>query len=481
MSQPCKENFSSLLCTTLDTFGYSHDIKNARVYTMEKLAESLSKQATSKLRLITNSDIRLTSYIVGSRSEGVTNMFQSDFDVMSVLNEFVCVDTPCEERNLCVFKPEYKNSPPGYVRLIAKFTEFNDLTPGIYISEQNEMYFSSVSLTKLLLNTHILRDNILPTHPLIQNVVRSSVGPSINKTFDLSFAGWNSKPENDSVFAIYMYTSNISKRWSSGAGRNGWPSQELVNEITSIEGFLVPVGEKESENELLEWRISYVTTEKKLLCSLNSTQNKLYALLKMISKEVIKPNQSGISSYMMKNIVLWMADRNSSSLFVPSLMVDRIMQSLNFLKVCLLNNHLPNYLIPERNLLAGRITSKTKEPLIDSITALLEEGKGIFSRIPKIAKCFTIMLNFRESALAYGKWRDQVEKKILELVVFEMDNDCDSPLHDVVDESTSRPQYHGILLQLIILIFPDLFSQYLQNSRTNITETVVQRFKMIFE
>ncbi|KAH3808871.1 hypothetical protein DPMN_137230 [Dreissena polymorpha] len=94
---------------------------------------------------------------------------------------------------------------------------------------------------------------------------------------------------------------SILQRWAQRSRH--WPPPDVVQKVVSSESFLTPVGFKGSEYEHLEWRICFNIGETELVHNLNGTQAKVYVILKMVVKEVLKPNNKEITSYVLKNII----------------------------------------------------------------------------------------------------------------------------------------------------------------------------------
>lgn len=57
-----------------------------------------------------------------------------------------------------------------------------------------------------------------------------------------------------------------------------------------------------------------------------------------------------VTSFMMKNIVFWLAEKNPQSQFRPKPLMFWIRKALEELKAAAIQGHLPYYMIPERNL-----------------------------------------------------------------------------------------------------------------------------------
>ncbi|KAH3739673.1 hypothetical protein DPMN_046328 [Dreissena polymorpha] len=112
----------------------------------------------------------------------------------------------------------------------------------------------------------------------------------------------------DTVFAISIQCRNILQRWAKRARR--WPSPEIVKTVVSIGSLVTHVGFKGSENKNVEWRVCFNTGEAYLMNCLNNTQINSYVLLKLIVKNVLNPISKELTSYIVKNILLWLAETN---------------------------------------------------------------------------------------------------------------------------------------------------------------------------
>lgn len=96
-----------------------------------------------------------------------------------------------------------------------------------------------------------------------------------------------SLPELYSDFAMCLKMKKwpkIARRWVYRHRRGQWPSDTLINKITSDGCLLVPIGPKYEENTELFWRISFSLAEKQLFYFFNYTQLLCYGLLKLTLK-----------------------------------------------------------------------------------------------------------------------------------------------------------------------------------------------------
>ena len=100
---------------------------------------------------------------------------------------------------------------------------------------------------------------------------------------------------------------------------------------THMNGNLVPTGMDDSETEHLEWRYCFNEIESLIVGSLNDTQVKLYKLLNIINNDILKHHCYSVSSFILKNIVLWLAETYNQQLFRPETLFTWMMRSLRLL------------------------------------------------------------------------------------------------------------------------------------------------------
>ena len=96
---------------------------------------------------------------------------------------------------------------------------------------------------------------------------------------------------------------------------------------THMNGNLVPTGMDDSETEHLEWRYCFNEIESLIVGSLNDTQVKLYKLLNIINNDILKHHGYYVSSFILKNIVLWLAETYNQQLFRPETLFTWMMRS----------------------------------------------------------------------------------------------------------------------------------------------------------
>ncbi|KAH3806766.1 hypothetical protein DPMN_135092 [Dreissena polymorpha] len=89
-----------------------------------------------------------------------------------------------------------------------------------------------------------------------------------------------------------------------------WPPPEVVEKVVAMGAFVSPIGYKWSAYNHMEWRICFKTAETELGNNLKDTQVKIYVILKMIVNDILKPQTKEITSYVLKNIVLWLSENH---------------------------------------------------------------------------------------------------------------------------------------------------------------------------
>ncbi|XP_045186400.2 uncharacterized protein LOC123544391 [Mercenaria mercenaria] len=360
----------------------------------------------------------------GSFAEGLY-LSGSDQDFMFVVKDAVCLDQGSESEHFIVLETDYTNTPPGYTKaLYTNIPGTNQhqvstiLSFGIcgYKSVANYPYVSSAKFRSSCYGIHTMRP--MSTKNGIESNIRTTNGPAITNTVQIG----NSCFERDTVYSVYFYGSDILLKWANRRRLYNWPSVEIVKEISEMEGYIVPVGDKQSENQNLEWRICYTAAEKELVSSLSDIQIKLYVLLKLVAKSVLNPVCKALTSYVVKNVVFWIVEGTHPEQLSPDNLVSLLLKSLHFIKCCLEENHFPNYMIPERNLLRGAVVGKEKQNVINFLSDCLREGGTVMLSVPKLYKCVSYRVTNPENSVFYEKWRDEVENQRNVIMLQQLDH-----------------------------------------------------------
>ena len=119
--------------------------------------------------------------------------------------------------------------------------------------------------------------------------------------------------------------------------------------------------------------------------SLNETQIKLYVVLKELFKSEFEPKHPDIiTSYVLKNVVFWLCEKNPPELFRLVHLLQRLYEALKYIHDSVVHGAIPNYFIPERNLLDGLIIPETHKEISSTLSTLIAEGDNVVFRIKNI-------------------------------------------------------------------------------------------------
>lgn len=367
------EKFSCVVSEALDCLGYSHEQILRRVCSAEITNQKLGIFFQKQLNV--NVDVCLA----GSRGEGVP--FKSDTDVVLIFRGAVCVEEGTVEDGLYVFQLEMSDTLPGYTRLSVRHTNFNSDHFSILISlakhekivgDNNVDYLSSLKYQNTLRRISLSLFRI----EYVSYSQKESNGPAISFTTHVKFPFFNTSMsmDIDMIHAFPAHVPGILNFWRSRRRFFDWPSPDLIDDVATSEAVCVPVSLTGSRDSDLQWSFGFPQGDKKLILSLNISQIKLYILLKVIFTDIVSKKDFGLTSYMIKNIVCWTCEGMATSRFTPQYLLDRLKNTLFFLKQCLEDNMLPCYLLPTRNLIIGKIEGFMRTTAIQKVSKLLHSN-----------------------------------------------------------------------------------------------------------
>ncbi|KAH3812154.1 hypothetical protein DPMN_140577 [Dreissena polymorpha] len=339
----------------------------------------------------------MTFITVGSKGEGLTSFYENDEDILYVSNDIICLEDGVTvstfHMKITVFRSFSRICYPGHCRLLLErmgsYYKFFDVVREALCDDGHgrELLSSGLFINKLLM-----------IRPKFNNaVLHDRAGPSLPASLD--------KMHVDKVFALRYFCPRIMARWA--ARPRHWPPTDVVQKVVSLGAYLTPVGFKGSEYQHVEWRVCFNTGEIELVCNLNATQVNLYVLLKMVKNDVLKPRRKEVTSFTMKNIVLWIAERTPQTMFHERSLIHWLHEGLNALRVAILSKELPYFMIPERNLMeACGLEYEQQKTWISTITEMMNEGPRMILRLPKIRQS---LIAHPEPFRWYSKMRIELE------------------------------------------------------------------------
>ncbi|OWF50902.1 uncharacterized protein LOC110449880 [Mizuhopecten yessoensis] len=309
--------------------------------------------------LSNDEDRNMHEFKAGSRSEGV-DMVDSDNDILFT------------DRLVTVLYPDQyvpQNSSP---RTILFMKEAHDCRPG----------FVSLKIGQLgkrgrpaLLDAIIQKGD---TYFVSSDIYREQCSNLLTKKGIKSFPNGPSNTVNmltgtDSVICFPCNSwPKVANEWLTRTRLYGWPSEKLINSIGQSGCHIVPVGDKcSSHDTLLQWRVSFVAAERRLVHSLSHIQFKVYVLLKYFLKQIKGTLKDTVGdddilcSYFMK-ILIFVAVENTSQ---------RFWQERNFF-LCfwfcfnilidwVLEGYCPNYFIPAHNMFQRKVHGQHQRKLLE--------------------------------------------------------------------------------------------------------------------
>ncbi|XP_045170248.2 uncharacterized protein LOC123532749 [Mercenaria mercenaria] len=412
----------------LDRLGYSYNMIKYR----QRMFADADRYCNSRYH------IRVTT---GGKGEGTTLYYESDVDYMFVARDVICADHPrefCHQRNTTLIQTDQLDTAPGYTTL--KLSKLNgkcykpSIKSALLFSDTNAKYVSSDRFT-LAVKQFVRRWRIRSG---ITSHVRH--GPSNPSSFRHLMV--------DNIRCFKCVCPDILKRWVLRHRPHGWPSPKDVQTISRLDGHVAPVGMKESTNAYMEWRICYTLAELYLMKHLNETQLKVYIILKKVSKSAFQPICKDITSYLMKNVFFWVCEIKGVEKFVPHALTERIIDCLKYLNQCLNENYLPSYMIPDRNLFAGKLDMHQRKQVSDLLVTFLDGGK-MFLICDKLRNGMVIMYKNPEILREFGERRDNLEILVLiKTLIISMFYRPGKSLKDVEKAASHNEQYRIVNRQI---------------------------------
>ena len=388
-----KQELSYIVSTVLERLGYGNEQRLKR------------KELYKQIDTMRYGDIRsmLTFITVGSKGEGLTNVFEKDRDILVIecsgvcVDEFYNTDSPTlDGKN--VFTLKMDNSSPGHGLLFpTKSSGRIAKLLGDALTDLNgETALSSEMFSKAV-------------YDFVKKSVYLGNGTQIQPRSGCATRIENGKLCEDHVYALECYCPTIIDAWASRKRPYDWPPREVIEEITHSPGYVVATGCAESVYTQHEWRLCFNIGEQKLVDCLNDIQIKLYVLLKLVLAEIIEPLVDELTSFMMKNIVFWLAERNPQSLFTPDSLIQWLFNALKMLQKCLKNNMLPYYMIPYRNLFAGKMNQEQREFMFGKVVSIIQEGPKFLLQSKRLHKCMLMSIVYPEILKELSSCRNEVE------------------------------------------------------------------------
>ncbi|XP_045171977.2 uncharacterized protein LOC123534011 [Mercenaria mercenaria] len=317
----------------------------------------LLKESTYKIKKILTG-VNHSTYYFGSQVEGSTTPgLKSDLDILLSRDDMNVI------QDWSMWQPGVKNllmvndetTSPGYCLLqLLKADEPSPCTCNYHRTHED-----------------LLADGRGRT--LMKNIVKPKNGSVVNGPAT-TYPGKNNSSAFDKVVACQCKSwPKEAQLWLSQQGIGGWPTDEVRRYCETTGCFVVPVGSKQGRNKQLEWRISTSRAERCLMFSLNITQIRCYILMKMILKTFISPQcEAAISSFMCKTVLFHCIHTTHLNQWQEHNLLACLKYCLLSLQDCVRQLNCPHFIIPENNLMAGRISYPVQQQLLAILKSIIQ-------------------------------------------------------------------------------------------------------------
>ena len=294
----------------------------------------------------------------GSKTEGL-NLPGSDFDVMHVHKDIHVYEFDDILSNYHDLRTQFNlvldfdKAMPGFTLL--RVYDVREWSKELIDINDNETFISNKSW-KRFMNTN-------------NNVINGPCFSDLLGTIDLAFC------------LRYPKWPSVGRQWIDRPRLCGWPPESLINNIVQRGVLLVPIGSKSDSHKdnPFEWRISFSVPEKMLIYSWTHSQIICYALLKILLKEVIKKNENVdklFCSYFLKTVIFWLSEELEENVWTPNNLINCFMLCLKRLIYWITCRYLPNYFIPQHNMIDRRIPGQSRDELLSLFHSLYDMGWG---------------------------------------------------------------------------------------------------------
>ncbi|OWF44156.1 uncharacterized protein LOC110458757 [Mizuhopecten yessoensis] len=325
-------------------------------------------------RFTENAPCECEPFTTGSLSEGI-RFKGSDVDTMYI-DKYAIVMCPdkdisseIDRTNKSVLMMREAGGRPGYVHL-ELLQRGQKIHPRLWKSlvPVGDVFFVSSEIYRQEFSCTMNQPNMEIHGPAI-----TIKGSEVTNFIDL---------DKVSSFPCYNWPSEANE-WV-GRPRN-WPDKALRDQIINGGCQLVPVGDKTSADPFLQWRISFVSAERKLIHSLTHVQFLVYGLLKYFLKQISGTLEQMLgaadilSSYIMKTIVFYAVESTTESFWQEKHTFLCFMFCLKILVIWVKVGHCPNYFIKNNNMFLGKVHGENQRKLLYFLTYLHHMNWGCLS------------------------------------------------------------------------------------------------------
>ncbi|XP_062615616.1 uncharacterized protein LOC134277309 [Saccostrea cucullata] len=327
--------------------------------------------------------------------------FMSDVDVI-LTNEkiMVCGDKTKMTDEKYMMYLDTENVHPGYCRVKLIKKPKMDHFAVVHEVETNSYFMSGTKYQEEFLNQ-------IPMDSEAEREMYELHGPALQyqDTKPFTYDRRHQKMINpyDHIHGFHCDDwPSVADEWLRRQRTNDWMSCELIETIVSKGCYAVPVPHKLSKTPEVEWRISFAEVEQMIAkCAVTNAQRQCFIFLKLLRHQIQEESsQKFLSSYCLKNVFLYCCEKLPVSAWNEN-PGSCIMYLLDCVAVCLQLGVLPNYFIPENNLLdlfteedinkSVLLLEMIREDLLSPVLKFTDDHVMVFER----NGCLTTRVIFR--------------------------------------------------------------------------------------
>ncbi|OWF48183.1 uncharacterized protein LOC110453427 [Mizuhopecten yessoensis] len=336
---------------------------------------------------------------VGSLAEGI-EMKGSDQDMMFVHNNVIVMypdqytSIPLDRTKTVVMMRD-ADSRPGYVNLelVKLGQQFSPHFTQSIVQVGDVLFVSSEMYSRAIADTFSAFINITleshgPAHTMKNK--QSDLGTDVDQVYSFLCTSWPRE----------------ANEWVSRTRLHEWPGYNLRDQIVQGGCHLVPVGDKTSPDTFLQWRISFVCAERKLIHSLSHVQFLVYGLLKYFLKQISDKFEQQIvdadiiSSYIIKTTIFHAVESTPYSLWQERNIFFCFMLCFNILIAWVNTGHCPNYFIKSNNMFLGKLHGEIQQNLLRILIELHDKKWKCLS----VGTFIQPSLGLRINSVLNGEW-----------------------------------------------------------------------------
>ena len=332
----------------------------------------------------------------GSKAEGL-NLPGSDFDVMFINKHIHVYELHDVLSNYHELRTKF-NLVLDFDNAVAGFTLLRLYDVREWSKKLIDLNEGGTCLSNKTWKRFMIRDNDVINGPCFSDPLGL-----IDEVYCIKYSKWPSK----------------ARQWIERPRFCGWPPESLINNIVQGGVLLVPIGSKSDSHKdnPFEWRISFSVPEKMLIYSWNHSQIICYVLLKLLLKEVIKKNENVdklFCSYFLKTVIFWLSEELEQNVWTPHNLLYCFMLCLKRLMYWIMCRYLPNYFIPQHNMIDRRIPGQSRDELLFLFHSLYDMGWGCLMLCDSLKHFSSSEISF--NSITFPNIYTEFEKAVLPLL-----------------------------------------------------------------